>query len=110
MLLAPVHELDRRRAVAVGDRELTYRELREAAGALAARLRGAERVAVWADSSLETCVAVVAALSAGITLVPLNPKLGASELELIVYESIAYATQAMPLRLAARRSSPTGVR
>jgi malonyl-CoA/methylmalonyl-CoA synthetase len=86
-LLAPLHELDRQPAVSVGDRELAYRELREAAAALARRLQGAERAAVWADSSLETCVAVVAALSAGIPLVPINPKLGASELEHVLTDS-----------------------
>lgn len=86
-LLAPLHELDRQPAVSVGDRALTYRELREAAAALAGRLQGAERVAVWADSSLETCVAVVAALSAGVPLVPINPKLGASELEHVLSDS-----------------------
>jgi len=86
-LLAPVHELDRQPAVAVGDRELSYRELREAAAALAARLRGAERVAVWAESSLETCVATVAALAAGIPLVPVNPKLGVAELAHVLDDS-----------------------
>ena len=35
-----------------------------------------QRVAVWAESSLETAIAAVAALSAGVALVPVNPKLG----------------------------------
>jgi malonyl-CoA/methylmalonyl-CoA synthetase len=47
-LLGPVHELGDRPAVRVGDRALTYGELREAAAAVAQRLQGAERAAVWA--------------------------------------------------------------
>ena len=48
---------------------------------------GAERVAVWAESTLEACVASVAALCAGIPLVPVNPKLGRSELEHVLSDS-----------------------
>jgi malonyl-CoA/methylmalonyl-CoA synthetase len=83
-LLGPVHELGDRPAVRVGDRALTYGELREAAAAVAQRLQGAQRAAVWAESRLETCVAVVGALAAGVPLVPLNPKLGESELRHIL--------------------------
>jgi malonyl-CoA/methylmalonyl-CoA synthetase len=86
-LLGPVHELGDRPAVRVGDRALSYGELRAAAAGVARRLRGAERAAVWADSSLETCVAVVGALAAGVPLVPLNPKLGESELRHILDDS-----------------------
>ena len=87
MLLAPVHELDAQPAVSVGDASLTYRELRESAAAFAAEIQGAERVAVWAESSLETIVASVAALEAGVALVPVNPKLGRSELEHVLGDS-----------------------
>jgi malonyl-CoA/methylmalonyl-CoA synthetase len=59
---------------------LSYGELRESAAAVAGRLDGARRVAVWAEPSLEFCVAAVAAVSAGATLVPINPKLGRAEL------------------------------
>jgi malonyl-CoA/methylmalonyl-CoA synthetase len=86
-LLAPVHELGDRPAVRFADRGLSYGELRGAAAAVAQRLRGAERAAVWAESSLETCVAVVGALCAGVPLVPLNPKLGESELRHILEDS-----------------------
>src|SRR4051795_4364683 len=86
-LLGPVHELGDRPAVRVGDRALTYGELREAAAAVARRLQGAQRAAVWAESSLETCVAVFGALAAGVPLVPLNPKLGESELRHILEDS-----------------------
>ncbi|MGW1356130.1 acyl-CoA synthetase [Streptomyces chartreusis] len=67
-------------ALSFGDRALTYGELGAAAGALAARIGGAGRVAVWATPALETAVAVVAALEAGVAAVPLNPRSGEKEL------------------------------
>ncbi|MEV3991058.1 acyl-CoA synthetase [Streptomyces sp. NPDC049837] len=76
-----------RPALRFGDRSLTYGELRAAASSLAARLDGAERVAVWATPTLETAVAVVAALLAGVPAVPLNPKTGERELTHIVTDS-----------------------
>src|SRR3954469_2130473 len=87
VLLPPVHELDAEPALRFGDRELSYRELRDAAAAVAESLRGVSRAAVWAESTLETCVAVVGGLTAGIELVPLNPKLGTSELAHIIGDS-----------------------
>ena len=82
-----VHELGGEPAVSVGDRGLSYGELREAAAALAAQFEGAERVAVWAESTLETCVAAVAAIATGVPLVPVNPKLGRGELEHVLTDS-----------------------
>jgi malonyl-CoA/methylmalonyl-CoA synthetase len=76
-----------REALRFGERSLTYRELGGIAGALAETLRGHGRVAVWARPSLETCVAVVAGLLAGVAMVPLNPKLGERELEHILADS-----------------------
>ncbi|MFF4045547.1 acyl-CoA synthetase [Streptomyces chartreusis] len=67
-------------ALSFGDRTLTYGELGAAAGALAARIGGAGRAAVWATPALETAVAVVAALEAGVAAVPLNPRSGEKEL------------------------------
>ncbi len=87
MLLPPLHELDDKPAVSVGDDALSYAELRGAAGALAARFEGAERVAVWAESTLETIVASVAVIESGAALVPVNPKLGRSELEHVLGDS-----------------------
>ncbi|MGW1888959.1 acyl-CoA synthetase [Streptomyces sp. NPDC002004] len=74
-------------ALRFGDRALTYGRLAHATAALAARLDGAPRVAVWATPGLETAVAVVAALRAGVPVVPLNPKSGGSELTHIVSDS-----------------------
>ena len=44
-------------------------------------------MAVWAEPTLEACVASVAALCAGIPLVPVNPKLGRGELEHVLSDS-----------------------
>jgi malonyl-CoA/methylmalonyl-CoA synthetase len=86
-LLTGVHERDGDPAVSVGDRGLSYAELRESAAALAAQFDGAQRVAVWAESTLETCVAAVAAIASGVALVPVNPKLGRGELEHVLTDS-----------------------
>jgi malonyl-CoA/methylmalonyl-CoA synthetase len=86
-LLASLTEHDERPAIQLGDRTLTYADLRAAAATVVRRLQGAERAAVWAESSLETCVAVVGALSAGVPLVPVNPKLGVAELRHVLTDS-----------------------
>ena len=52
-------------AIRLGAESLTYRELRDAAAGVAARLAGIRRAAVWAGPDLETCVA--AAMQAGRT-------------------------------------------
>jgi malonyl-CoA/methylmalonyl-CoA synthetase len=67
-----------------GQRSVTHRELHAMATALARRVSGARRVAIWAQPQLETCVAVVAALAAGVPAVPINPKLGTRELAHVV--------------------------
>ncbi|UUU21838.1 acyl-CoA synthetase [Streptomyces sp. DSM 40750] len=76
-----------RPALRFGDRSLTYAELAATTGALADRLKGSGRVAVWATPTLETAVAVVAALRAGVAAVPLNPKSGEKELGHILSDS-----------------------
>ncbi|MGW5469740.1 acyl-CoA synthetase [Streptomyces chartreusis] len=91
-------------ALSFGDRTLTYGELGAAAGALAARIGGAGRVAVWATPALETAVAVVAALEAGVAAVPLNPKSGEKELGHILSDCaptavLAAAGDELPLAL-----------
>ncbi|NUT28962.1 MAG: acyl-CoA synthetase [Streptomyces sp.] len=85
-----------RPALRFGDRSLTYGELGAASGALAARIGGAGRVAVWATPALETAVAVVAALEAGIAAVPLNPKSGEKELGHILTDSAPSLVLAAP--------------
>jgi malonyl-CoA/methylmalonyl-CoA synthetase len=85
-----------RPALRFGERSLTYAELAAAAGAVAARVRGADRVAVWAAPALETAVAVVGALLAGVAAVPLNPKSGEKELRHILSDSAPSLLLAAP--------------
>lgn len=82
-------------ALRVGDRTLTFAELAGAAAAVAESLDGIARVGVWAEPTAETCVAVIGALAAGVTVVPLNPGYGSRELEHIVVDvepELVYAT------------------
>jgi malonyl-CoA/methylmalonyl-CoA synthetase len=88
-MLTGVAELDGRTAISFAGRSLSYGELREAAAAVAAQLAGARRVAVWAEPGPEFCVAAVAALSAGVALVPINPQLGRAELGHVLADSRA---------------------
>ncbi|SMC89206.1 acyl-CoA synthetase [Kibdelosporangium aridum] len=76
-----------RPALRFNDAELTYRQLAGAAGAVAAQIQGKSRVAVWATPTIQTAVAVVGALVAGIPVVPINPKIGSRELEHILTDS-----------------------
>ncbi|MEV5881274.1 acyl-CoA synthetase [Streptomyces sp. NPDC052020] len=85
-----------RPALRFGERSLTYAELAAAAGAVAARVRGADRVAVWAAPALETAVAVVGALLAGVAAVPLNPRSGEKELRHILSDSAPSLLLAAP--------------
>ncbi|MGC5562729.1 acyl-CoA synthetase [Streptomyces sp. FR-108] len=86
-----------RPALRFGDRSLTYGELAATAAPLAARVGEAGgRIAVWATPTLETAVAVVAALLAGVPAVPLNPKSGGGELGHIVADSAPALVLAAP--------------
>ena len=78
---------DSREAIRIGDDAITYRDLARAAAATAHDLQGAERVAVWAEPTLELAVATVAALAAGVAVIPINPGLGTRELGHIVSDS-----------------------
>ncbi|MFB7273098.1 acyl-CoA synthetase [Streptomyces sp. NPDC056244] len=85
-----------RPALRFGDRTLTHAELADAAGALAVRIAGARRIAVWATPTLGTAVGVVAALLAGIPAVPVNPRSGERELAHIVNDSAPSLVVAEP--------------
>ncbi|GAA0603853.1 acyl-CoA synthetase [Streptomyces crystallinus] len=95
-LFPALRTADRKEALRFGERSLTYAELAGVAGALAGRLAGTGRVAVWATPSLETAVGVVAALLAGVPAVPLNPKTGERELAHILADSAPTAVLAAP--------------
>src|SRR3954452_4286210 len=74
-------------ALRFGERTLTYRQLRDAASAVAERVEGCERVAAWAVNEPEVAVAVIGALLAGVPVTPINPKAGSSELRHILSDS-----------------------
>ncbi|MEU1122474.1 acyl-CoA synthetase [Streptomyces sp. NPDC005899] len=103
---------DAAEAVRFGAHSLTYGRLAEASDALAARIAGAGRVAVWATSTPRTVVAVVAALRAGVPAVPLNPRTGDRELTHILRDSapsvvLAGADEVLPPALdGLRRLDP----
>jgi malonyl-CoA/methylmalonyl-CoA synthetase len=82
-----LQEGSERVALSFPDRSLTYAQLAAAAGRLAAQLGGAGRIAVIAEPRIETAVAVVGALHAGVPIVPINPKSGSSELAHIVSDA-----------------------
>jgi malonyl-CoA/methylmalonyl-CoA synthetase len=86
-LFPPLIDPDAREAIRIGDSALSYAELAGSAAALATLLDGAERVAVWAQPTLELCVSVIGALAAGVSVVPINPAAGARELDHIVADS-----------------------
>ena len=74
-------------ALTFPERALTHRELRDAAARVAVALTGRSRVAVLAEPRIETAVAVIGALAAGVPIVPLNPKSGPGELAHIVADA-----------------------
>ena len=93
-LLPRLLEPGDREAFRAGGRSLSERELASSASDVAHRLAGHGRVAVWATPSLETCVAVAGAILAGVQAVPINPKMGARELEHVLTDSAPTAVAA----------------
>ncbi|MFN2479529.1 MAG: acyl-CoA synthetase [Pseudonocardiaceae bacterium] len=95
-LLPTLHQPTDAEAVRFGQRSVTYWELGVVTAALASQLSDARRVAIWAQSELETCVAIVAALAAGVPAVPVNPKLGTRELQHVISDAIPDLVLAAP--------------
>ena len=77
----------RPQAVTVDGRSLAWEELASAAGAVARRVTGLDRVAIEATPTLETVVAVVGSLAAGVTVVPVPPDSGPMERQHILRDS-----------------------
>ncbi|GAA4840596.1 acyl-CoA synthetase [Saccharopolyspora rosea] len=96
VLFPKLRQPDDVEALRFGERALDYRELAGVAAAIADRLAGARRVAVWATPTLQTCAAVVGGLAAGAAVVPINPKVGERELAHIVGDSRPEALLAAP--------------
>jgi fatty acid CoA ligase FadD36 len=94
MVLLPTLEDDHGRqesaaAVSVGGRQMSTGDLSDAVDALAARLVGTGVVAVDATPTLETIVAVLAGLRAGVAVVPVAPDAGPIERAHILRDSAA---------------------
>jgi fatty-acyl-CoA synthase len=73
-----------RMAAALGDRSLTFRQIHELGGAVAARLHAlgvakGDRVAVWSATALEVVPVVVGCASIGAVFCPVSPLLSAAE-------------------------------
>jgi len=88
-LLAALRDTNRSNdpAVTIDRDSLTWAELRSAASGFAATLEGAGPVAVNADPSLTTVVAVTGCLLAGVPVVPIAPDSGPAELAHVVRDS-----------------------
>jgi malonyl-CoA/methylmalonyl-CoA synthetase len=87
LLIPPFRNPPNKIALRFGDESLTYEQLVNAVTAVADRVRGARRIAVWATPSMDTCVAVLGTLAAGAAAVPINPGIGIAELEHIIRDS-----------------------
>ena len=85
-----------RTALSFPDRSLSYAELARAARVCAGELDGVARVAVLAEPRIETAVAVIGALVAGVPVIPINPKSGSSELAHIVSDAEPEAVAVAP--------------
>ncbi|HET6963462.1 MAG TPA: AMP-binding protein, partial [Acidimicrobiales bacterium] len=75
----------------VSGRTLQGEQLAGAASAVAQRVEGMPAVAVHADATLETVVAVVGGLMAGVPVVPVPPDAGPMERDHILNDSGAAA-------------------
>jgi len=109
-LFSRLARADSRSALFIGDESWTYAELAGAALEHAALLertgveRG-DRVALWAQPDLSTAAALIGNALAGVTTVPLHPKLGPGELGHIYDDSqpkLAFCTErrALPHEVA----------
>ncbi len=101
-----------RPALRFPDASLDYGALARCAGSLGRRIAGCERVAVWAEPRIETCIAIVAALEAGVPIAPLNPRSGLRELEHVLGDSapdLLLAAEGTELPEPAKRVSALAV-
>lgn len=78
-------------AVTIGDQIASHDDIFGAATSVAERVAGIERVAVLATPELRTVIAIVGALIAGVTVVPIPPDSGPAELDHLLDDSGARA-------------------
>lgn len=95
-----------RGTVTVDGTTLTPADLLGASAAVAAKLAGHSRIAVHATPTMETVVAVVAGLLAGVPVVPVPPDSGAAELRHFVADSRPSTWVGPPPSQAARDAGP----
>lgn len=88
-LLHAIHTLhdDHRPIVTVGEQSLHAAELLEAAGAVADRVGNSRGVAINATPDIESVIAVVGCLLAGVPAIPVPPDSGSAELGHILADS-----------------------
>jgi len=88
-LLPALHGLcgDRADAVSVAGQAMSWAQLHAAASGVAAQIGGARSVAVEATPTLDTVIAVVAGLLAGVPVVPVPPDSGSAERDHILRDS-----------------------
>lgn len=104
-LLGSLYDPPGKVAIRFGEIALTYEELRNAAARIPTQVEEGERVAVWATSTIETCIGVAGILAAGAVAVPINPGSGSVDLEHIVSDArplsvVAAADVELPPALA----------
>ena len=75
------------KCLTIAGRSLSREGLLSAAGAVASRIAGAPAAAVYASASLETAVAVLGGLIAGVPIVPVAPDSGRHELAYVLADS-----------------------
>ncbi|MGW4249536.1 AMP-binding protein, partial [Nocardia sp. NPDC004722] len=102
-------------AIAVGEDRLSSSGLHAAALAVADRVRGADRVAFAATASIDTVLAIVGCLLAGVTAVPVPPDAGEAERRHVLVDSGAMiwlgvkpddvVLETIPLERSARSSA-----
>lgn len=106
-------------ALRVEDATLSYAMLAARAGGFAASLAEAgivrgDRVGVFSDAHPDTVIAMMGAIAAGVTVVPLNPKLGSKERGHIlrdsapkrVYSAVAREVEGVDVESISNREAP----
>ena len=99
---------DAEAALSVAGRSLSRADLLAAGGAVAERVAGAPMVGVHAAPTLETVVAVVGCLQAGVPFVPLAPDAGPTERDHVLRDSAAALVLGgdVPVDVDARATPP----
>ena len=114
LFAASVRRVPDRPAIVFRDRRLTYRELEATAGVVAGLLRGAgiaagDRVVLMSPTVPEFGVGYLGILTAGATVVPLNPLFKAEEVRYVLEDSGAAAMVGLEASLPLLRAARAGL-